>query len=98
MIKVFIEYKLEPGCKDEIIRLSRQAGTLLSGQGASDYRIFEGVDQPGLIVEEFWVGDAEDYRRYKEERLQGRRDLWLEMNACAAGGAEKIHIWAFREA
>jgi hypothetical protein len=93
MITVFIEYKIDPARQEEGLRLLAGMEERMIALGASRYRCWEGCDQPGLYVEAFEVEDASQYERIKEERLRDE-----SFCACVAGGAAKLHVWAFREA
>lgn len=91
MITVFIEYKLEPDKRDEGIRLLAGMEKRMTALGASHYRCWEGVDQPGLFVEAFEVAGMHEYEQVKKSRLADQ-----PFCNCVAGGAAKLHVWAFR--
>lgn len=93
MLTVFIEYKLDPAKRSEGIRLLSDMEARMTALGASQYRCWEGFDQPGLFVEAFDVEGVEQYERIKEARLGDK-----PFCDCVAGGASKLHIWAFRSA
>ncbi|QQE73802.1 hypothetical protein KDJ56_18280 [Brevibacillus composti] len=91
MITVFIEYKTVESKRDEHRRLLAEMPARLERLGAKEYRSWEGWDQPGLFVEAFHVATIDQYETIKAWRLADR-----EFCACIAGGAEKLHVWAFQ--
>jgi hypothetical protein len=97
MIKVFIEYKVEEGKKERFLALLSAMRDKMNDWQAQQYRVYEGTDQPLLMVEEFFVPGQDEYERFKASRLGGSDPFWNEVHDCVAGGAGKVHIWAFRE-
>lgn len=93
MLTVFIEYKLDPAKRTEGLRLLADMEKRMTALGAREYRCWEGLDQPGLFVEAFEVAGVEQYEQIKEERLRDE-----PFCGCVAGGAAKLHVWAFRRA
>ena len=93
MLTVFIEYKLQPEKREQALRLLASMASRLAAWGASEYRSYEGLDQPGLFVETFDVSTVHEYEQIKEHRLADQ-----EFCDCITGGAAKLHVWAFRPA
>lgn len=93
-IKVFIEYKIRNEKMTDYKKLILQIQEIYSEK---QYFAYEGVDQPGLIVEEFFVSNMEEYSQIKNNRLNGSTPIWHELADCIEGGAQKMHIWAFAQ-
>jgi hypothetical protein len=91
MITVFIEYKLADGKRndylDKIAAIKRET----EARGGQGYRWYEGVEQPDLFVETF---DVESMAQYEEIKAWRLADSSFAEHI--AGGAAKLHIWAFR--
>jgi hypothetical protein len=96
-IKVFVEYKIKNDKKNVFFPLIPQIKNQLEACQAKSVRLFEGTDQPLLIVEEYEVDRMEIYHEIKEERSAGRKTIWETLNECVAGGSPKVNIWAFHE-
>lgn len=90
MVTVFMEYKLDEQKRADFGELMNSMADELKMRGAKNYRLLEGMDQPGLIVETFDVESAEAYQVIKAWRLADE-----DLCACIPGGAAKLHIWAF---
>lgn len=88
---VFIEYKIEESMRDQYLRLLAEMPDRIGEKGAREYRCWEGYDQPGLYVEAFHVESVEQYEAIKAWRLADH-----DFCACIAGGAAKLHVWAFQ--
>ena len=97
MLKVFIEYKVDAEQSGKYFSLLPAVRKQMESWQVQQYRIYEGTDQPLLMVEEFLVADQSRYERYKNDRLSGADAFWNEVHACVAGGAGKVHMWAFQE-
>ncbi|EJL47340.1 hypothetical protein BAG01nite_31090 [Brevibacillus agri] len=93
MLTVFIEYKLQSEKRDQALRLLASMAESMEALGARQYRCMEGLDQPGLFVEAFEVETVHEYEQIKAHRLADRAFC-----DCVAGGADKLHVWAFRPA
>ncbi len=91
MFTVFIEYKIDPDKRQEFLREEANWERNVLMQGGRNFRFYEGVDQPNLFVEEFDVNTLEEYHSFKEQRRSNEQFL-----SFVAGGAAKVHIWAFR--
>jgi hypothetical protein len=94
--KVFIEYKIIAEKRDTFMELLPDLKQNADWHGGREYKIYEGTDQPNLIVEEFLVEDIERYQMIKTERLNPNSPLWKKHHQHIAGGADKLHIWAFK--
>lgn len=93
MLTVFVEYKLDATKRANALSLLASMSDKLTAMGATDYRCMEGLDQPGLFVEAFEVQAVDQYDQIKAWRLAD--EAFCE---CVAGGAAKLHVWAFRSA
>lgn len=96
-IKVFIEYKLNQDIDQGFSSHAPKLRDKWKELGAEDVHIYEGTDQPNLIVEEFFVDSEEAYHRLKDLRLAETDPFWKDLHGYIAGGKDKVHIWAFRE-
>lgn len=90
MITVFIEYKLDEQKRSDFFRRMGSMRDEIGKRGGKQYRCLEGVEQPNLIVEAFEVETMETYEAIKAWRLADET-----FSQCVAGGAAKLHIWAF---
>ncbi|CAM3276830.1 MULTISPECIES: hypothetical protein [Brevibacillus] len=90
MMTVFIEYKLVPEKRKQALALIAEIEARMTEQGASQFRCFEGYDQPDLFVETFDVDHVEQYEQIKQDRLSD--EAFCD---CIAGGSSKLNIWAF---
>ncbi|GGG01872.1 hypothetical protein [Paenibacillus abyssi] len=95
-IKVFIEYKIISEKRDMFMQLLPDLKQNAAEHGGREYKIYEGTDQPNLIVEEFLLQDIERYQMIKAERLNPDSPFWSKHHEHIAGGADKLHIWAFK--
>ncbi|MED4782660.1 hypothetical protein [Brevibacillus choshinensis] len=93
MLTVFVEYKLDTAKRATALSLLADMSDKLTAMGATQYRCMEGIDQPGLFVEAFEVQAVEQYDQIKAWRLAD--EAFCD---CVAGGAAKLHVWAFRSA
>jgi L-rhamnose mutarotase len=96
MLKIFIEFKVKGEAREAFLALIPELKLKAQEQGAEQFGIYEGTDQPLLFVEEFYVKDHDHYQRIKQERLDGQSPFWNKMHDCIEGGAKKLHIWAFK--
>jgi L-rhamnose mutarotase len=93
MIKVFIEYKVGPEHREayqsmhESIRQRMQALVNIH-----NYKIYEGLEQPGLIVEMLDVETTADFQAIRRQRTEE-----MAIDSYIIGGVSKVHIWAFQE-
>ena len=95
-LRVYVEYRLIPERRQEWQERLRAWQQQLSRLPVLSYAFYEGVEQPGVIVEEYQVPDQEAYRRLREERLaEGNPDASWQILPCVQGGREKLHVWAF---
>lgn len=90
MVKVFVEYKIKPDKREQYLHSVKEIQRRMEQGGASHFSLYEGSDQPDLFVEMFDVPSIEIYYLLKEER-----SMQPVIDDCIAGGAAKIHIWAF---
>lgn len=97
-LKVFIEYKIKSEQREMFLSLIPEIKKYKQSVGVKSYKIFEGMDQSNLFVEEYFVNGKKRYEELKNERQNQREDLWLKMSNCVDGGMDKINIWAFKEA
>ncbi|MBP1157198.1 MULTISPECIES: hypothetical protein [unclassified Paenibacillus] len=93
-IKVFIEYKIR---NEKMTDYKKMIPKIQEIYSEKQYSAYEGVDQPGLIVEEFFVSNMEEYSETKNNRLTGSDPIWIDLADCIEGGAKKMHIWAFAQ-
>lgn len=91
MLTVFIEYKLDGNQRETGLSLLADMARRMEALGARQYRLWEGLDQPGLFVEAFEVANEQQYEQIKQVRLADRAFC-----DCVSGGAAKLHVWAFR--
>lgn len=89
--KVFVEYKVKASHRELMMEFLSK---LIQEQ--PQVKIYEGTDQPGLIVEEWEGMDNEQYKKMKLERLQADHSKWTQMQDWVEGGKEKVHIWQFQ--
>ncbi|MFD2369203.1 hypothetical protein ACFSO0_04300 [Brevibacillus sp. GCM10020057] len=92
MLTVFIEYRLDAAKRSAALAQLAGMADRLAALGATGYRCMEGIDQPGLFVESFAVSSAEQY-----EQIKAWRQADEAFCDCVAGGAAKLHVWAFRD-
>jgi hypothetical protein len=97
VLKVFIEFKLKPESRDVFLAFIPELLQKSMEQQVEGVQLFEGTDQPGLVVEEFYVKDMEHYNKIKAERLNEDSPFWKKFHDCLQGGAQKLHIWAFNK-
>jgi len=86
---MFVEYTIKEGMKDAYVafmkdRLSRENGV----------EWLESAEQPGLFVE-MWSG-VEDVEAFRGKRKGETASGWMPLLDMIAGGAARMHIWAFR--
>ena len=93
-IKVFIEYKI---LEDKMSDYKKLIPRIKEIYVEKQFNAYEGVDQPGLFVEEFFVSSMHEYTEIKNSRLDGSNSLWNDLAECIAGGTKKMHIWAFAQ-
>lgn len=91
MLTIFIEYKIREEKRADYLRQIAQMPHRLQKWDVRQYRCYEGADQPNLFVETFEVESAETYHQIKAWRLADG-----DFCHCVAGGAAKVHVWAFR--
>jgi hypothetical protein len=91
LLTIFIEYKIDGQKRDRFLALLASMPKELQARGARQYRCLEGWDQPNLFVETFEVDTVEEYQAIKNWRLCDE-----DFCSCVAGGAAKVHVWAFR--
>lgn len=96
MLKVYIEFKIIPDKHTDFLALLPELRRTSHEQEVQGHQMFEGTDQPGLVVEEFLVKDMDHYRHIKAERLDENHPFWKQVHDCIQGGAPKLHIWAFK--
>lgn len=91
MLTIFIEYKVEEHRRAHFLTQLSVESQKTEALGASNYRCYEGLDQPNLFVETFDVETTEQYLLIKAGRLE-------DQSFCEniAGGSSKVHVWAFR--
>lgn len=95
-VKVFIEYKIVSEKRDTFMQLLPNLKRNADEHGGREYKIYEGTDQSNLIVEEFLVEDIGRYQTIKTERLNPDSPFWNKHHEHIVGGANKLHIWAFK--
>jgi len=90
-ITVFMEYKLIEEKRDSYVEQIELIKHGIEARGGQNYCWYEGIEQPHLFVEMFTVDSYEDYEAIK---------AWRQNDASfcehIAGGAAKLHVWAFR--
>ncbi|WP_158736898.1 MFS transporter [Alteribacillus sp. YIM 98480] len=96
-ITVLTEFKIEEAKRNEFLKLLNKLEYNLNTLGAEDVSIYEGVDQPGLFVEEFTLKSFHAYNEMKKIRCSSDVSFWEEYNSCIAGGSKKLNIWAFKK-
>ncbi|MBP1154067.1 MULTISPECIES: hypothetical protein [unclassified Paenibacillus] len=96
MLKVYIEFMIKKESRDVFLALMPQLKQQALAQDVEGRQVAEGTDQPLLFVEEFYVKDMDHYSRIKAERLNEDSPLWKQLHDCIQGGAQKLHIWAFK--
>jgi hypothetical protein len=98
MIKVFVEYKIKEEMREQYLQEISNLSLAMEKIGATDFLVYEGVDQSNLFVEMFNVPSIEAYRKLKRKRSEekaGSGVFWQSINDCIDGGSEKLHMWAF---
>jgi hypothetical protein len=96
-ITVLTEYKIIDKERERFLGLLKHLKNNLLDLGAVDVLVYEGVDQPGLFVEEFIVEDKDAYSQMKKVRNSELTPFWQEFHTCILGGNAKVHIWAFQK-
>ncbi|GAB7388977.1 hypothetical protein BSNK01_28150 [Bacillaceae bacterium] len=96
-IKIFVEYKVLEEKREAFLQLIPELQKHLEEWNADQFQIYEGIDQPMLFVEEFYLPHVEQYKKLKEARMNGDAPFWKTFNACIAGGGQNVHVWAFRK-
>lgn len=89
--KVFVEYKVKAAQRANMLDFLHERMRENPG-----LKVYEGADQPGLIVEEWEDMDESLYMEMKSERMQSDHPKWSQMHGSIEGGMEKMHIWLFR--
>lgn len=97
-ITILSEFKIIDDKRDIFLSLLEDLTNNLRELGAEgEISVFEGVDQPGLFVEEFILKDKEAYDQMKKVRDSESSPFWQEYNTCILGGKTKLNIWAFEK-
>jgi hypothetical protein len=96
-IKVFMEYKILPEFRDSFMALIHSLEQHVQELGGHHYEVYEGSDQPNLIVEEFYVDHMDCYHAFKLQRLDPQSALYTQLDKLVSGGGSKQHIWAFEK-
>lgn len=90
-ITVFMEYKVLEERRPFYLQQIEQIKREMEARGCGDYRWYEGIEQPNLFVEMF---EVVSFERYEEIKAWRQSDTSFAKNI--AGGAAKMHVWAFR--
>lgn len=90
-ITVFMEYKVQEERRPFYLQQIEEIKRQMEARGCSEYRWYEGIEQPHLFVEMF---ELPSYQRYEEIKAWRQSDASFAENI--AGGAAKLHVWAFR--
>lgn len=88
---IFVEYRIGPEHREKYMQASKR---LLSTQQRCVH--YEGSDQPGVFVEQYFDTTPEQYRQMKQLRLHQESE-WDDIADCIPGGKSKLHIWEFVE-
>lgn len=96
-ITVLTEYKAEEGKKGKVLDALDELKEQIEALGGRDVMIYEGVDQPGLFVEQFMLPNMQAYEKMKRIREEERIDFWKAFNSYIFGGKNKINMWAFEK-
>ncbi|WP_134687122.1 MFS transporter [Brevibacillus migulae] len=90
-ITVFMEYKLSEEKRDSYFQQIEQSKQGIEARGGQNYCWYEAIEQPQLFVEMFTVDSYEQY-----EAIKAWRQNDVAFCEHIAGGAAKLHVWAFR--
>ncbi len=91
-MKILSEYKVLSNRREQYLVYVEQLR-----QTFANVRIYEGVRQPGLFVEE-WDGCEEAFfDALVEQRNEVAHPLWSQLDEVVDGGRAKVHTWLFRE-
>ncbi|MCM3760281.1 hypothetical protein M3212_05695 [Alkalihalobacillus oceani] len=96
-ITVLTEYKAEEGKKQNVLEALDELKEQIEALGGREVIIYEGVDQPGLFVEQFMLPNMQAYEKMKRIREEERIDFWKAFNSYILGGKNKINMWAFEK-
>ncbi|MCM3713826.1 hypothetical protein M3202_06990 [Alkalihalobacillus oceani] len=96
-ITVLTEYKAEDGKKENVLSAIDELKEQIEALGGREVIIYEGVDQPGLFVEQFLLPNMQAYEKMKRIREEERIDFWQTFNSYILGGKKKINMWAFEK-
>jgi hypothetical protein len=90
-MKIFAEYKIKAELRAEYEAFARELQGLYPR-----VRVYEGVRQAGLFVEEWSDCDEPFFEALLAARRQAGHPLWSQLHPLIEGGAEKAQCWLFR--
>ncbi len=91
-MKILAEYKVLSDRREQFFVYVEQLRRTYA-----NVRVYEGVRQPGLFVEE-WEGCEEAFfDALIEERNEPNHPLWSQLHDVVDGGRVKVHTWLFCE-
>ena len=91
-MKIFTEYKILTGYQPQYVRFISQLLQLYA-----NVKVYEGVGQPGLFVEEWCDCSETFFAQLKVERTVHDHPLWSQLNTIVEGGQAKVNMWLFKE-
>jgi hypothetical protein len=90
-MKIFTEYKIKAERRAEYEAFASELQGLYPR-----VRVYEGVYQPGLFVEEWTDCDEAFFATLRTARRQADHPFWSQLHPLIEGGAEKAQCWLFR--
>jgi hypothetical protein len=91
-VKIFVEYMVH------VEKISHYLAYVQElKRSYARVRVYEGLRQPGLYVEE-WEGYSEAFfDELRAERAQVEHPFWSQLDFVLVDGRKKMNIWIFRE-
>jgi hypothetical protein len=95
-LKIFMEYKISEEYQESYLRLLPMIRERMLQLEAGEYKVYTGLGQPGLYVEECIVNSTETFETIKKARLLLADAPFDKLLKYIPGGAEKCHMWLFQ--
>lgn len=92
MMKIFAEYRVHEQQRAAYLGYVQELKALYAR-----VRVYEGLGQPGLYVEEWEDYSESFYAQLTEERAATAHPLWSQLDDLVIGGRSKTNMWMFRE-
>jgi hypothetical protein len=93
---VFSEYRVLEERRTDYLKWMRDRKKELELSGTI-FDVYEGSDQPGLIVETFETPDPSAAKEWLKVRRSPKGTEWYPLEQFLDGGREKIRLWMFEK-